>query len=73
MRRSIDGTSHMNSGEDRPIIPGRVWFGGGNTFSVRLTARQRRNFLRFLNRHDQKRFLAFDDFHKKQSASISGT
>ena len=48
------------------LIPGRVWFGAGNTFSKKLTAHQRRNFLRFLNRHELKRFLVLDDFHKKQ-------
>ena len=31
-----------------------------------LTAKQRRNFLSFLNRQWLKRFLVFDDFHKKQ-------
>jgi hypothetical protein len=38
------------------LIPGRVWFGSGNTINVKLTGRQRRNFLRFLNRHELKRF-----------------
>jgi hypothetical protein len=32
-----------------------------------LTAKQRRNFLRFFNRHELKRFLAFDDFHRSGS------
>jgi hypothetical protein len=30
-----------------------------------LTERQRRNLLRFLNRRGLKRYLVFDDFHKK--------
>jgi hypothetical protein len=32
---------------------------------VTLTAKQRRNLLRFLNRHGLKRFLVVDDFHKR--------
>ena len=48
------------------LIPGRVWFESGNRINVKLTAQQRRNFLRFLNRHELKHFLVFDDFPKKQ-------
>jgi hypothetical protein len=36
-------------------IHGRVWFGDGNAVNVTLTAKQRRNFQRFLNRHGLKR------------------
>ena len=31
----------------------------------------RRNFLCFLNRHELKRFLVLDDFHKKQAGGAS--
>jgi hypothetical protein len=47
-------------------INGRVWFGAGSAINAKLTATQRRNFLRFLNRHELKRYLVFDDFHKRQ-------
>lgn len=50
------------------LIPSRVWFGAGNTFSVKPTAQQGRNFLRFLNRHELKRFLVLGDCHNKQPA-----
>lgn len=50
------------------LIPSRVWFGAGNTFSVTLTAQQRCKFLRFLNRHELKPFLVLDAFHKRQPA-----
>jgi ABC-type iron transport system FetAB ATPase subunit len=43
------------------LIPGRVWFESGNRINVKMTAQQRRNFLRFLNRHELKQFLVFDD------------
>jgi hypothetical protein len=33
------------------LIPGRVWFGAGMAVNVAITAKQRRNFLRFLHRH----------------------
>ena len=48
------------------LIPGRVWFGAGMAINAKLTPTQRRNFLRFLNRHELKQYLVFDDFHKKQ-------
>jgi hypothetical protein len=48
------------------LIQGRVWFGAGNAVNVTLTAKQRRNFLRFLNRHGLKRYLVFDDFYRRQ-------
>lgn len=48
------------------LIPGRVWFGAGNTINVRLTGKQRRNFLRFLNRHELKQFLVLDDFGRRR-------
>jgi hypothetical protein len=54
------------------LIPGRVWFSSGNGFNVKLTAQQRRNFLRFLSRHELKQFLVLDDFHKKQPARPTG-
>jgi len=38
------------------LIPGRVWFGSNMAVNAALTAKQRRNFLRFLNRHGLKRF-----------------
>jgi hypothetical protein len=47
------------------LIPGRVWFGGGMAVNVSITAKQRRNFLRFLNRHGLKRYLVLDDFHRR--------
>ena len=53
------------------LIPGRVWFGAANAINAKLTAQQRRNFLRFLNYHELKQFLVFDDFHKKQPARAS--
>ena len=49
------------------LIPGRVWIESGNRINVKLTAQQRRNFLRFLNRHELKRFLVFDDFGRRQA------
>ena len=49
------------------LIPGRVWFGAGNVINAKLSANQRRNFLSFLNRHELKRFLVFDDSHKGQT------
>jgi hypothetical protein len=48
------------------LTPCRVGFGAGNAINAKLTAQQRRNFLRFLNRHELKRFLVSDDFHKRQ-------
>jgi hypothetical protein len=42
-----------------------------NGINAKMTAQQRRNFLRFLNRHELKQFLVFDDFHKKQPARAS--
>jgi hypothetical protein len=33
-------------------------------FNAKLTANERRNFLRFLNRHELKRFLVLDDFRR---------
>jgi hypothetical protein len=45
---------------------GRVWFGAGMAINAKLTATQRRNFLRFLNRHNLRHYLVLDDFHKKQ-------
>lgn len=53
------------------MTTGRIWFGAGNAVNATLTAKQRHNFLRFLNRHELRRFLVLDDFHKKQSASIA--
>jgi hypothetical protein len=50
------------------LIPGRVWFRPGNAINAKLTAQQRRNFLRFLSRHGLRGFLAFDDFHRGGSA-----
>ena len=47
------------------LIPGRVWFGVGMAVNVSITAKQRRNFLRFLNRHGLKRYLVLDDFHRR--------
>ena len=47
------------------LLHGRVWFGAGNAVYATLTAKQRRNLLRFLNRHGLKRFLVVDDFHKR--------
>jgi hypothetical protein len=47
------------------LIPGRVWFGAGMAVNVSITAKQRRNFLRFLNRHGLKRYLVLDDFHRR--------
>jgi hypothetical protein len=47
------------------LKPGRVWFGAGNAINAKLTAQQRRNFLRFLNRHELKRFLVLDDFGRR--------
>jgi len=54
------------------LRPGRVWFGAGYAINVKFTAQQRRNFLRFLNRHGLKRFLVLDDFHKKQPKQCIG-
>ena len=45
---------------------GRIWFGAGSAINAQLTRTQRRNFLRFLNRHELKRYLVLDDFNKKQ-------
>jgi hypothetical protein len=45
------------------LLHGRVWFGAGNAVNATLTAKQRRNLLRFLNRRGL-RFLVFDDFPK---------
>ena len=39
------------------LIPGRVWFGSGMAVNVAITAKQRRNFLRSLNRRGLRRFL----------------
>ena len=33
------------------LVPGRVWFGAGMAVHVAITAKQRRNSLRFLHRH----------------------
>jgi hypothetical protein len=46
------------------LLHGRVWFGAGNAVNATLTAKQRRNFLRFLNRHGLKRFLVVDNLHR---------
>jgi hypothetical protein len=46
-------------------LHGRIWFGAGSAINAKLTATQRRNFLRFLNRHGLRQYLVFDDFHKK--------
>jgi hypothetical protein len=46
------------------LIPGRVWFGAGNAVNVTLTAKQQRNFQRFLNRHRLKPFLVVDNLHR---------
>ena len=46
------------------LIPGRVWFGAGNAVNATLTAKQRRNLLRFLNRHGLKRLLVLDNLHR---------
>ena len=35
-----------------------------------VMANQRRNFLRFLNRHELKWFLVLDDFHKRQAGGL---
>lgn len=53
------------------LIPGLIWFGAGSAINAKLTATQRRNFLRFLDRHELRRFLVLDDFHKKQPASTT--
>ena len=46
------------------LIPGRVWFGAAMAVNAALTAKQRRNFLRSLNRRGLGRFLVFDDFRR---------
>ena len=38
---------------------GLMWFGAANAVNTKLTAPQQRNFLRFLNRQELKRFLVF--------------
>jgi hypothetical protein len=48
------------------LIPGLVWLGAGNAVNVSLTAKQRRNLLRFLHRHGLKWYMLLDDFHKRQ-------
>jgi hypothetical protein len=48
------------------LYSGMIWFGAGMAINAKLTATQRRNFLRFLNRHGLRQYLVLDDFHKKQ-------
>lgn len=48
----------------------RIWFPAGNAVNVTLTAKQWRNLLRFLNRHELKRLLVFGDSHKKQPSRL---
>lgn len=47
------------------LTPGRIWFGAGNAINAKITAQQRRNY-----RHELKRFLVFDDFHKRQPEGL---
>src|SRR5215467_8068738 len=48
------------------LIPRRVWFGAGSAVNVAVTAKQRRNLLRFLRQHRLNWYLVLDDFHKRQ-------
>ena len=52
------------------LLHGRVWFGAGNAVNATLTAKQRRNLLRFLNRRGLKRFLVLDDFHRNGKPAL---
>ena len=52
------------------LLHGRVWFGAGNAVNATLTAKQRRNLLRFLNRHGMKRFLVFDNLHRDGTPAL---
>jgi hypothetical protein len=52
------------------LTRGRIWFGAGNAVNVSLTAKQRRNFLRFLNRHGLKRFLVVDNLHRDGRSTL---
>jgi len=47
------------------LYSGMIWFGAGMAINAKLTANQRRNFLRFLNRHELRRFLVLDDFRRR--------
>ena len=46
------------------LLHGRVWFGAGNAVNATLTFKQRRNLLRFLNRHGLNRLLVVDNLHR---------
>jgi hypothetical protein len=52
------------------LMRDRVWFGAGSAINAKLTATERRNFLRFLNRHGRRRYLVLDDLHKKQPVDL---
>jgi len=52
------------------LLHGRVWFGAGNAVNVTLTAKQRPNLLRFLNRHGLKRFLVVDTLHRDSRPAL---
>lgn len=47
------------------LIPGRAWVGAAAAINMTRTGNQPRNFLRFLNRHDLRCFLVFDDFGRR--------
>ena len=48
------------------LLHGRVWFGAGNAVNATLTFKQRRNLLRFLNRHGLNRLLVVDNLQPRR-------
>ena len=53
------------------LIPGRVWFGAAMAVNAALTAKQQRNFLRFLNGHGLRRYLVLDDFRRRSELTTA--